>query len=216
LAVALELLVRRTSVQPEGAVMVAVFGLTAIDATITSVATVPVGLLIARLPDATPFDAAARKAMLAAAAGVLVLPSSPNTSASASSAVRLDARNPNETRRRLVSLGERTHYPFARLVALPRIAAKDAAIGRDAASKPAPRSQGKGRRHSSARWRGATIITDASSKVYRFCGSIWPEQAHIPRARLTACQRPRGRARPRGRVDTLLTLSAHEAMRAAS
>ncbi len=59
---ALALSMRRTSVHPDGAVIVAVFGRTEMEATMTSPCTVPVGLFIVSEPDAAALDAAARKA----------------------------------------------------------------------------------------------------------------------------------------------------------
>jgi len=56
---------RRTSVQPAGAVIAAVFGRTAIEATMTSDAVVPVGTFTLRLnvPEGAAAEAAARNAI---------------------------------------------------------------------------------------------------------------------------------------------------------
>ncbi|MBI2296624.1 MAG: hypothetical protein HYU76_11485 [Betaproteobacteria bacterium] len=56
----------RMSVHPLGAVITAEFGRTAMDASMTSPSTVPVGLLIVRVrpPDAAPACAEARKAIV--------------------------------------------------------------------------------------------------------------------------------------------------------
>jgi hypothetical protein len=73
-----ELSIRRTNVQPEGGVSVAVSGRKAIAATITSHAAVPAGLLIVSVVPDEPADAAATKATAFAgfSARMWVLPGS--------------------------------------------------------------------------------------------------------------------------------------------
>jgi hypothetical protein len=86
LAVALALSVRRTNVQALGAtggVIVAVFGRTAIDATITSPAAVPAGFAIVSDPDVTAAEDAARNVIVAAPAGVPGVINTPTSKATA-------------------------------------------------------------------------------------------------------------------------------------
>jgi hypothetical protein len=79
--VALVLFIRRTSVQPAGALIVAVFGRTAIEAIITSLAAVPAGFVIVSEPEAAAADEAERNVIVAAAAGVREPVSRPATRA---------------------------------------------------------------------------------------------------------------------------------------
>jgi hypothetical protein len=84
-ALAFALSMRRTNVHALGAtgpVIAAVFGRTAIDAIITSPATVPAGLVIVSDPDVTDADVADRKVIVAAPAGVLGVTRMPTRTAS--------------------------------------------------------------------------------------------------------------------------------------